>query len=376
MKITVLQENLKHGLSIVSRATSPRATLPVLGNILVATENGRLHLSATDLELSITCWIGASIEQEGATTVPARTFFDLVGTLPPDAISLDYDDASSTMKLSCGQSKTQLKCIQAEEFPPIALRASGTPTFENDGFEIETKCLLEMIRQTAFSASKDIARPVLTGVQVTIAGDEITLASADGFRLSEHKARLSTPVAEPINALVPAKSLNELAHILKNKGDIVIIAFANGRIVFRTPDVELATQLIEGEFPDYHQIIPEDHTTRMVVPTDALRKACQQAGVFARNDSLVATLDIQEDILEVSAQADELGSSRTQVAVVTEGPGMHIAFNTHFLQDALSVIQTPSVALEVSDPVKPGTIRPVGEDGNFLHVLMPMNTVS
>ena len=280
------------------------------------------------------------------------------------------------MKLSCGQSKTQLKCIQAEEFPPIALRASGTPTFENDGFEIETKCLLEMIRQTAFSASKDIARPVLTGVQVTIAGDEITLASADGFRLSEHKARLSTPVAEPINALVPAKSLNELAHILKNKGDIVIIAFANGRIVFRTPDVELATQLIEGEFPDYHQIIPEDHTTRMVVPTDALRKACQQAGVFARNDSLVATLDIQEDILEVSAQADELGSSRTQVAVVTEGPGMHIAFNTHFLQDALSVIQTPSVALEVSDPVKPGTIRPVGEDGNFLHVLMPMNTVS
>jgi len=376
MKITVLQENLKHGLSIVSRATSPRATLPVLGNILIATENGRLRLAATDLELSITGWIGASIEQEGATTVPARTFFDLVGTLPPDAISLDYDDATSTMKLSCDKSKTQLKCIHAEEFPPIALRASGTPTFENDGFEIETKCLLEMIRQTAFSASRDIARPVLTGVLITIAEDRITLASADGFRLSEHKARLSSPVAEPVSALVPAKSLNELAHILKNKDGLVTIAFANGRVAFRTPDIELATQLIEGEFPDYHQIIPEEHTTRMVVPTDALRKACQQAGVFARNDSLVATLDIREEIVEVSAQADELGSSRTQVAVVTEGPGMHIAFNTHYLQDALAVIQTPSVALEISDPVKPGTIRPVGEEGNFLHVLMPMNTVS
>ena len=366
MKITVLQENLKYGLNIVSRATSPRATLPVLENILVATENGRLRLVATDLELSINCWISASIEREGATTVPARTFFDLVGTLPPDAVSLDHDDATSTMKLSCSQSKTQLKCIHAEEFPP-------SPIFENDGFEIEAECLLEMICQTAFSASKDIARPVLTGVLVTIAGDDITLASADGFRLSEHKAKISTPVAEPVNALIPAKSLNELVHILKNKEGVVTVAFANGRVVFRTPEVELATQLIEGEFPDYRQIIPEEHTTRMVVPTDALRKACQQAGVFARNDSLVATLDIREDTLEVSAQADELGSNRTQVAVATEGPAMRIAFNTHFLQDALSVIQTPSVALEVSDPVKPGTIRPVGEERASLHVLMPMN---
>ncbi|MBC8510010.1 MAG: DNA polymerase III subunit beta, partial [Chloroflexi bacterium] len=259
------------------------------------------------------------------------------------------------------------KCINAEEFPPF-------PKFESDGIQIEAKILLEMIRQTAFSASKDLARPVLTGVLVTIADEDITLASADGFRLSEHKARLSEPVAEPVSAIVPAKSLNELAHILKNKDEVVTIAFANGRVVFRTPDAELATQLIEGEFPDYRQIIPEDHTTRMVVPTDTLRKACQQAGVFARNDSLVATLDISEDTVEVSAQADELGSNRTQVAVVTEGTGMQIAFNTHYLQDALDIIQTPSVALELSDPVKPGTIRPVGEEQAFLHLLMPMNT--
>ena len=376
MKITVLQENIKHGLSLVSRATSPRSTLPVLGNILVATESGRLRLAATDLELSIICWIGATpqaglrpIEREGAATVPARTFFDLVNTLTPDAISLDYDEAASTMKLSCGKSKTKLKCISAEEFPP-------SPNFESDGIQIEAECLLEMIRQTTFSAAKAESRPVLTGVLITINADNITFASADGFRLSEHKARLSTPVSEPISALIPAKSLNELAHILKNKDEVVTIAFANGRVVFRTADAELATQLIEGEFPDYGQIIPEDHTTRMVVPTDALRKACQQAGIFARNDSLVATLDITEDTVEVSAQADELGSNRTQVAVVTEGPGMRIAFNTHYLQDALNIIQTPSVVLEVSDPVKPGTIRPVGEEQAFLHLLMPMNTAS
>lgn len=369
MKITVLQENLKHGLGIVTRATSPRATLPVLGNILVATENGRLRLAATNLELSITCWVDAKIEREGAATVPARTFFDLAGTLPPEAISLDYDEAAAELKLSCGKSKTRLKCIHAEEFPPF-------PTFESEGFPVAAEHLLEMIRQTTFSAAKAEARPVLTGVLVTINGDEITLASADGFRLSETKARLTTLVAEPICALVPAKSLNELAHILKNNAEAVSIAFADGRIVFRTPDVELATQLIEGEFPDYRQIIPEGHTTRMVVPRDALRKACQQAGIFARNDSLVTTLEITDSMVEVTGQADELGSSQAQVAVTTEGPGMRIAFNTNYLQDALDVIQTPSVALEVSDPVKPGMIRPVGDEQGFLHLLMPMNTTS
>jgi len=384
MKITVLQENLKHGLSLVSRAASLlRVTLPVLSNILVVTENGRLRLAATDLEMSITCWIDAKIEREGAATVPARTFFDLVNTLTPDAISLDYDEASSTMKLSCGKSKTKLKCISAEEFPPVSgrrptfgVRASGNPTFESEGIQIKAERLLEMIRQTAFSASKDIARPVLTGVLVTIAEEDIILASAAGFRLSEYKARLSAPVSEPISALVPAKSLNELAHILKNKDEIVTISFSNGRVVFQSSNVELATQLIEGEFPDYRQIIPKDHTTRMVVPTDALRKACKQAGIFARNDSLVATLDITADTVEVSGQADELGSNRTQVEVVTEGPGMRIAFNTHYLQDALDVIRTPNVALEVSDPVEPGTIRPVGDERGFLHLLMPMNMAS
>ncbi len=369
MKITVLQENLKHGLNIVSRATSPRTTLPVLGNILVATENGRLRLAATALELSVTCWIGARIEREGATTVPARTFFDLVGTLPPEAILLAYDESHATMKLSCGASNTQMKCIPAEEFPPL-------PAFDGEGIQIDSKCLLEMIRQTAFSASRDSARPVLTGVLVTIADEDITLASADGFRLSVHKAKLPMPVAEPVRALVPAKSLTELAHILKNQAGMVTAAFADGRIIFRTPDVELATQLIEGEFPDYQQIIPESHTTRMVVPTNVLQKACQQAGVFARNDSLVAALDIREDSVEVSAQADELGSSCTQVAVATEGPALRIAFNIHYLQDALAAIQTPNVALEVSDPVKPGTIRPVGEEQAFLHLIMPMNTAS
>ena len=364
MKITVLQENLKHGLSTVSLAVSSRSVLPVLSNVLAATENGRLRLSATDLEMSITCWIGATIEREGAATVPARTFFDLVGTLPPDAISLDYDKAAFSMRLQCGSTKTRLNCISAEEYPPL-------PTVEGEGVQINVDVLVDMIRRTTFSASSDMARPVIGGILVEISEDTITFASADGFRLSECTAKLSSPVSEPISALIPAKALDNLMRILGNSQGVTII-FDEGRALFRAQDVELSTQLIEGEFPEYRQIIPDTYTTRTVVSTAAFEKACRQAGIFARNDSFVATLNIAADTVEVFGQDEELGSNRTRVETITEGAEIQIAFNTRYLQDALGVIQTPNVALEVTDPDKPGVIRPVGDD-QFLHVIMPMN---
>jgi len=378
MKITVLQENLKHGLSTVSLAISSQSVLPVLSNVLITTENGRLRLSATDLEMSITCWIGAKIENEGETTIPARTFSDLVGTLPPDAISLDYDEAACSMRLQCGTTKTRMNCISAEEYPPIAgrrptfgVRASGIPTFEGEGVQISVDVLLDMIRRATFSASSDMSRPVLGCILVEISEDTITFASADGFRLSECTAKLSSPVLEPISALIPAKALDNLMRIL-GSSESVTIMFDEGRVHFQAQDVEMATQLIEGNFPEYQQIIPDAYTTRTVVSTNALEKACRQAGIFARNDSFVAALNIAADTVEVFGQDEELGSNRTRVETTTEGPEIQIAFNTRFLQDALGVIRTPNVALEVSGPDKPGVIRPVGDD-QFLHVIMPMN---
>ncbi|MBT7818725.1 MAG: DNA polymerase III subunit beta, partial [Chloroflexi bacterium] len=184
MKVSVLQENLAQGLGIVSRAVSSRSTLPVLANILVKTEDGRLRLSATNLEIGITCWIGAKIEEEGSTTVPSRTFSDLVGTLPNAQVDMSLNTQSQNLNVNSGPSNTDIKCIDSQEFPPM-------PKPELDGgAEFNVKDLKEIIRQVVFSASTDDARPVLTGVLLVIEGNKLIMAAADGFRLSVREAEL------------------------------------------------------------------------------------------------------------------------------------------------------------------------------------------
>lgn len=374
MKVSVLQENLAHGLSIVSRAVSPRSTLPVLSNILVATDEGRLRLSATNLELGITCWIGAKIEEDGSTTVPARTFTDLVGTLPADRVSMDLNVRTQTMNVRCGTSNTDLKCIDAQEFPPMP-----SPD-ENEGIQINVADLKEMIQQVVFAASNDEARPILTGVLLTVEDDTMILASADGFRLSVRKAELSTSVSRPISAVIPARALSELARISTDGKDTVTMTLPpqSGRVIFRTKDAELASQLIEGTFPDYEQIIPLSHQTRTVLSTDAFLKACKQAEIFAREGSLIARVSItpggelQPGTVEISGQSEETGSNQTVVDASIEGPPILIAFNVRFMREVLDVIKTPNVALETTSDTNPGVIRPVGSK-DFLHVIMPMH---
>jgi len=374
MKVSVLQENLAHGLSIVSRAVSPRSTLPVLSNILIASDEGRLRLSATNLELGITCWIGAKIEQEGSTTVPARTFTDLVSTLPPDQVSMDLNVRTQTMNVRCGTSITDLKCIDAQEFPPMP-----APDID-EGIQINVSDLREMIQQVVFATSTDEARPILTGVLVTIEGDEITFASADGFRLSVRKAELSSPVSQPIHAVIPARALSELARISSDSNENVTMMMPaqSGRVIFRTQNKELASQLIEGTFPDYEQIIPRSHQTRTVLSTDAFLKACKQAEIFAREGTLIARVSItpggelQPGTVEISGQSEETGSNQTIVDASIEGPPILVAFNVRFMREVLDVIKTPNVALETSADTSPGVIRPVGQK-EFLHVIMPMH---
>jgi DNA polymerase-3 subunit beta len=374
MKVSVLQENLAHGLGIVARAVSPRSTLPVLGNILLATDEGRLRLSATNLELGITCWIGAKIEEEGSTTVPARTFTDLVSTLPPDRVNMDLSVRTQNMNVRCGASNTDLKCIDAQEFPPMPV-----PDLEG-GIQFNVTDLKEMIQQVVFAASTDEARPILTGVLMTVDSEKITLASADGFRLSVRSTELSTPIKNPLQAVIPARALSELSRISTDSKDMIsmVLPPRSGRVIFRTKDAELASQLIEGTFPDYQQIIPRSHQTRTVLSTSSFLKACKQAEIFAREGSLIARISItpggelQPGTVEISGQSEETGSNQTLVDASIEGPPILIAFNVRFLREVLDVIKTPNVALETSVDTSPGVIRPVG-DNNFLHVIMPMH---
>jgi len=375
MKATVSQENLAHGLGIVSRAVSPRSTLPVLANILVASDEGRLRLSATNLELGITCWITARIEQEGSTTVPARTFSDLVNTLPGDQVSLSLDSKTQTLNLRGGTSTNDIKCIDAQEFPPLPVPdLEGAVKFKVADFR-------EMIQQVAFAASTDEARPVLMGVLIQVEKDNITMAAADGFRLSVRKATLSAPAPAPLTAIIPARALVELARVAADGEESVLMVVPKGRgqVVFRVKDVEVVSQLIDGTFPDYQQIIPRKYTSRTLVSTASLLKACKQAEIFAREGSNVARLNIksatgklQPSEVEISATSEETGKNETIVEATVDGGGVLIAFNVKFLREALEIIRTPNVALETSAANAPGVIRPVGDE-EFLHVIMPMH---
>lgn len=375
MKVTVLQENLARGLGIVSRAVSPRSTLPVLSNILIASDEGRLRLSATNLELGITCWIPARIEQEGSTTVPSRTFGDLINTLPVDQVQLSLDVQTQSLHVHGGTSNNDIKCIDAQEFPPLPV-----PDMEG-AVQINVADFKEMIQQVTFAASTDEARPVLMGVLVTVEKDQITMAAADGFRLAVRKATLSNAVAAPITAIIPARALNELARVAGDGEESIYMVMPKGRgqVLFRVKDVEVVSQLIDGTFPDYQQIIPRNYKSRTLVSTTAMLKACKQAEIFAREGSNVARLDIksaqsemQPSEVEISATSEETGKNETIVEATVDGGGMLIAFNVKFLREALEAVKTPNVAMETSGPNAPGVIRPVGND-DYIQVIMPMH---
>jgi DNA polymerase III subunit beta len=374
MKVTVLQENLARGLSTVSRAVSPRSTLPVLANVLIATDEGRLRLSATNLEMGITCWIGAKIEEEGSTTVPARTLADLVSTMPDPQVSLTLDARTQTLNVRSGSSTNDIKGIDAQEFPPLPV-----PDF-SEAIQINVSDFKEMIHQVAFAASTDEARPVLMGVLLKVEKEAVIMAAADGFRLSVRTSTLSSPAAQPVSAIIPARALSELARIASDGEQMIqmVIPKGRGQVVFRVKDAELVSQLIDGTFPDYQQIIPRSYKSRTLVATASLLKACKQAEIFAREGSNVVRMNIknsgelQPGEVEMSAHSEETGSNETIVEATVDGIPLLIAFNVKFLREVLEVVKTPNVAIETSAGNAPGVVKPVGEDG-FIHVIMPMH---
>ncbi len=373
MKVSCLQENLAKGLSIVSRAVAARSTLPVLGNILLATDNGRLRLSATNLELGITCWIGAKIEEEGATTVPAKTFVDLVNTLPQDKVELDLNARTQTLNLACGRTRAHVKGIDAAEFPQI-------PLAELDGaLELNVEDFREMIGQVTFAAATDEARPILTGVMARIDGGNLKLEAADGFRLAVRTAHLSSPAATAVNAVIPARALAELARIITADEPVhMSLPAGRGQVIFHHGNIELVSQLIEGSFPDLTPVIPKSYTTRAVLPTDEFRKACRTSDIFAREAAHTARIKIKPGTddapghISISATSAETGDNLAEIDASVEGVAVEISFNVKYLVDVLNVITTPNVALEVSSATSPGVIRPVTRD-DYLYVAMPMH---
>lgn len=378
MKVSCLQENLAKGLGIVGRAVASRSTLPVLSNVKLATDDGRLKLSATDLEISINCWLGAKVEEEGAITVPARLLVDFVNSLPPERIDLKLDTATQTLNLRCARFESNIKGIDAQEFPPIP-----TASEDDQVIRVDPESLRTMISQVVFAAATDESRPIYTGVLVRFDEDtqSVTMAATDGFRLSVKSATLNEDFGDTVEVIVPARALTELARISadQEKPVAVIIPASRRQILFRLENIDLASQLIEGEFANYNQVIPKSYETRSVLDTTSFLKAVRVSHLFARDTNNGVTLEItpagdelMNGRITLAATSPELGDNVVDVDASIEGTPLEVSFNAKYLIDALSVMDSPQVVLETGDPDEhPGVFRPVG-DKTFVHVIMPM----
>ena len=376
MKVIVQQQQLAHGVNVVSRAVTSRSTLPVLSNILIKTDEGRLRLSATNLELGISAWLGAKVSEDGGLTVPSRTFSDLVTNLPNEDVILTVDERTQSLNVKCGTLNTDIKGISADEFPPMP-----TPDDES-AIPLNVENFKEMIQRVAFAASTEDTRPNLTGVHMSFQGDVLEMAATDGYRISISKAAIGHKPAQNLEALIPARALSELSRIAVNGDETLLMSFPAGRgqVIFHLKDAELVSQLIEGNFPNYTAIIPSTFKTRTVLNTAQLLKACKQTEIIAREGSYIARLDIQPEAgstgigpqMEISATSEQTGSSEVIVDASVDGVPLLISFNIRFLREALEVIKTANVLLETNAANTPGMLRPVGDD-SFRHIIMPMN---
>ncbi len=384
MRVSCLQENLAKGLSVVGRAVATRSTLPVLANVMLSTDNGRLKLSATDLEIGINCWIGAKVEEDGATTVPARLFIDLVNSLPPERIDMELIVRTQTLNLKCARYEANIKGIDAQEFPLIPSVGSTELTTGEEGegrITLEPAAFRRMIEQVVLAAATDESRPILTGVLAKFEENQLTLAAADGFRLSVRTAELPAEI-EPTSVIIPGRALAELARISTDEEAIaLVITPARNQVLFHMPNVDLVSQLIEGNFPDYHQIIPKSYSTRTVVNTNSFLRACRTANIFARDAANIVRVQIAPGgelapgHMTIAATSAELGDNVGEIDAQVEGDESEVAFNVKYLIDVLSVMDAAQVALETTTSSSPGVIKPIG-DVDFVHVIMPMHVRS
>jgi DNA polymerase-3 subunit beta len=393
MKVSCLQENLAKGLSIVGRVVASRSTLPVLSNVLLATDGGQLKLSANNFELGINCWVGAKVEKPGAITVPARLLTEFVNSLPPERIDMQLDEATQTLNIRCARFESNIKGIDAQEFPAVA-----TATEDDIAIRLEPESLRTMIKQVVFAAATDESRPVFTGVLLQFQDDKLTMAAADGFRLSVKVTSLSQDITDALaevglvgkgakgggkapSLIIPARALMELSRIATDHEQPInmIIAPNRRQILFNLQDVELVSQLIEGDFPDYKRIIPGARVTRTVVDTASFLKAVRISHLFARDAANIVRLEVipsgdelMSGRVTLMATSADLGDNVADVDASIEGEAIEIAFNAKYLIDVLSIIDSPQFSLETTTASNSGVFRAIGDE-NFTHVIMPMH---
>jgi DNA polymerase-3 subunit beta len=338
-----------------------------------------LRLSATNLEISITTWIGAMVEVEGAVTVPARLLTEFVNSLGSDRIDIEIEPGTRVLQIKSGRSQANINGTDASEFPPI-------PTIEDAVVaQVQPSDLRIAISRVAFAAATEESRPVLTGVEMKLREGGFTMAAADGFRLAVHHGELAQSTPEEMSVIIPARTMTEIHRLLGDNSEPVDIRLTpqRGQVMFRIQGgdtVELVSQLLQGTFPNYDQLIPQSYTTRAILDLQETLRAARTAAIFARDGSNIVRMHVQPNDgdgdsggrLVISARSEEVGDNEDVVDVAElEGEEGKIAFNSRYLLDVLGVLERGRVAIETTTSSSPGVFKPTDSD-DYVHVVMPM----
>ncbi|MCW1886790.1 DNA polymerase III subunit beta [Luteolibacter flavescens] len=361
MKFSISKEALLEGLQKVQHVVSTRTTLPILSNVLLVAKNGRLTFTTTDLDVGITGSVEAKIEREGATTLPAKRLVNIVRELPASEVEITVD-AKNIASIQSGPSFFKIIGLGQDDFPPL-------PDFEGaKEFRMPQQLLRDGLKKTSYAISTDETRYVLNGIYTSFRDGKLTLVATDGRRLAMVENDLDFPATHETDVIVPTKAVQELQRLLGEAGE-VLIRLSDSQISFSIGEHLLISKLIEGNYPNYRQVIPGDSTERVELPRESTLDTVRRVSLLSSDKSNSVKLVFGENVVEVTANSPDVGEARETMEVAYGGKAMQIAFNPEFLMAPLRNLESETVYLDLIDEMSPGVVR---IDGSFLYVIMPM----
>jgi DNA polymerase-3 subunit beta len=361
MKFSVAKDKLLEGLQTVQNVVSTRTTLPILSNVLIRADNGALHFTTNDLDVGMSCSVEANIEKPGGTTIPARRLATIVKELPASEVSVEVD-SKNVASIRCGPSFFKMLCLPEDEFPAL-------PKLEKaKAFTLQQKALKDALRKTSYAISTDETRYVLNGILFSFKENKLTLVATDGRRLALVDLEAEFPRSNEVDVVVPAKCITELQRLLGDEGEVKL-AVGENHVSFESGGKLLVSKLIEGNYPNYRQVIPAESRERITIERELFLNAVRRVALLSSEKSNSVKLNFTKNNLEITANTPEIGEARESLAISYKTKDFSVAFNPAFLQDPLRNLTDEEIFLEVSDEMSPGVIK-IGSP--FLYVLMPM----
>ena len=361
LKATCSRDELTRALGIVSRGVSTRTTVQILAGILLQAAGGKLDLAATDMELSLRTSLEAQVEADGSVVVPGRLLLELARLLPDAEVSIEHKLEEAAVEIRSGSATYRLHTYNAEDFPRLPDATAA------DRHEVDRETLLETVARVSRSASRDESRPVLTGVLMRFEPGKLVMAATDSYRLSVKETATEGSVPE-LEAIVPARALGELARIAQ-AGEGIELGVHENQVVFSTGDALLTTRRIDGQFPNYRQLVPETFDHELMLPREELLDVVRRVAVMAQRNTPLR-LRFAEGELTVSAQTQDVGEARESLPVAFAGEPLEIGFNAEFLRDGVESVTGEQLRLKLISPLRPAVLQ--GEDDDFLYLIMPI----